>query len=355
LGYARNNLLTAYLQLPKRSYPKPADWTRFWQRLGLREASLPGVKGVAFSQEDPDGDGPVTIGGTDAASSRMTSPAGEQPASADYFRVMGVPLLRGREFDDRDRKNSRPVAIVNEAFAAKFFPHGDPIGKVIKLGKPDSKKPWLTIIGVVGNVKHTRLALGYGGGPCIYQPLPQDPKRMLSMFVRTAANPQSFEKSIARAFTAVAPELPAPEIDTQNQWLAQWNAQPRFRAALFGVFGALAMLLAAVGIYGVLSLLVGQRTHEIGIRMALGARQRDVLRMIVGEGLQLIAFGAAIGIAGALGLTRLLSSLLYGIRPDDPLTFIAVSIVLSGVALLACYVPARRAAKVEPVEALRYE
>ncbi len=359
LGYERNHLLTAYLRLPSSSYPKPADWIKFYDRLKRQIASLPGVIGVAFSPQFPIGAGgnPVTIEGNGSGPSVTSYTISEQPASAGYFRVMGIPLLRGREFDDRDRKQSRRVAIVDQSFVRELLPKEDPLGQRIKLGKRNSKKPWLTIVGVAGNVKHFTVfkEMGTVGGPFVYVPLRQEPLSTLSVLVRTAANPHSVESSIARAVTMLDSNLPRPEVETQDQWLAQFTTQPKFRAVLFGIFGVLALLLANVGIYGVLSQLVAQRTHEIGIRVALGAQYGDVLRLVAGEGFKLIAIGVAIGIAGALALTRLLSGLLYGVKPSDPFTFIAASLILAGVALLACYIPARRATKVDPMVALRYE
>lgn len=359
LGYERHRLLTTHLRLPSSSYPKPADWIRFYDRLGRQIASLPAVTGVAFSPEFPigAGDNPVTIEGNGSEPSVTSYTVSDQPASSGYFRVMGIPLLRGREFDDRDRKKSFRVAIVEQSFVREFFPKGDPLGQRIKLGKPDAKKPWLTIIGVVRNVERFTVfkEMGTVGGPFIYVLLRQEPLSRLSVLIRTAANSRSVESSIGRAVTMTDSNLPRPDVETQGQWLAQWTAQPRFRAVLLGIFAALALLLATVGIYGVLSQLVAQRTHEIGIRLALGAQHGDVLRLIVGEGIKLTATGIAIGIAGALALTRLLSSFLYGVSPSDPLTFLAVSMTLIVVALAACYVPARRATKVDPMVALHYE
>jgi predicted permease len=357
LGYARNHLLTADIQLPRASYPKPADWMRFWGRLRRQINSLPGVKGVALSRQFPEGGNAVTIEGRGPGSSLTVYTVSEQPASAGYFQVMGIPLLEGREFDDRDRKTSLPVAIVDRAFAREFFPKRNALEERIKLGKPDSKKRWLTIVGVVGTVKRFTVfkEMGLAGGPCVFLPLRQDPLSALDLFIRTAAPPRSFESSIARAVTMTDSNLPPPEVETQDQWLAQWTTQPRLRATLLGIFAALALFLAVIGIYGVLSQLVSQRTHEIGLRMALGAQRRDVLGQLVREGFKLTLSGIAIGIAGGLAVTRFISSLLYGVEPADPLTLAVVSLVIAGAALLACYIPARRAAKVDPMVALRHE
>jgi predicted permease len=355
LGFERAHLLTADVRLPSASYPKAGDWMRFWNRLGPEIASLPGVKGAAFAPAlgAASASNPVTIQGT--LSARLGHSIDEIPVSAGYFHVLGVPVLRGRIFDDRDRKGSMPAAIVNEAFVKEFFPKRDPLGHQIKLGMPGADKPWLTIVGVVGNVRHTTLYMAYAEAPYVYLPLPQDPQPQLSVFVRTAVSPASLERDITRTITMADSNLPRPQVQTLNQWLSWFTAEPRFRAELLGTFAALALLLAGVGIYGVLSQLVTQRTHEIGLRVALGAQKGDVLRMVVGQGFKLTLIGVGAGVIGALGLTRFLSSMLYGVKPADPLTFGAVSLIVIAVALLACYIPARRAAKVDPIVALRHE
>lgn len=355
LGYQRDRLLTAQLRLPASSYPKDTDWMRFWDRLGLRLRSLPGITGVAFGPVITRwGPTQISIEGV-GSSSRMGSSSGPDPVSRAYFHVLGIPLLRGREFDGEDRQGSMPVAIVNQAFANKFFPQGNSLGQHIKMGKPDAAKPWLTIVGVVGNVSHPTLYMGYDKGPDVYRLLHQDPLGTLSLFVRTSGNGRAAESGIGRAVTMIDSDLPPPDVQPIDQWLSWFTAQPRFRAELFGTFAALALLLVVVGIYGVLSQLVIQRTHEIGIRVALGAQKHDVLRLVVGQGMAVALVGVGIGIAGALGLTRFMSSMLYGVRPTDALTFTVVSLILAGVALLACYLPARRAAKVDPMVALRHE
>jgi len=355
LGFERDHLLTADVRLPSASYPKPGDWIRFWNRLSPEIAALPGVKGAAFAPAlgAASASSPVTIQG--ALPARLGHLVDEISVSAGYFRVLGVPLLQGRVFDDRDRKGSMPVAIVNQAFAKEFFPKEDPMGQQMKLGRPGARKPWLTIVGVVGNVRHTTLYLAYAEAPYVYLPLPQDPQAQLAVFVRTRVSPRSLERDIARTITMADRNLPRPQVQTLNHWLSWFTAEPRFRAQLLGTFAALALLLAAVGIYGVLSQLVTQQRHEIGVRLALGAQKGDVLRMVVGQGFKLTLIGVGAGLVGALGLTRFLSSLLYGVKPAGPLTFGAVSLILIAVALLACYIPARRAAKVDPIVALRYE
>ena len=356
LGYERDGLLSSDIHLPPSSYPQPEDSMRFWDRLELKLASLPGVRGVAFAPSlfSGGGTGPVTIAGA-GSSSRVVSASDSQPVSNEYFRVTGIPLLQGREFSGVDRSNSLPVAVVNEAFAREFFPKETAIGQRIKLGEPDSREPWLTIVGVAGDVSRPTLFEGYSRDPSVYRPLRQAPEGSLSIFVRTAGSPRAVEPEVGPAVATVDSNLPIPTVQTVSESLAWFTAEPRFRAELFSLFSALALLLAAVGIYGVLSQRVAQRTHEIGIRVALGARRDDLLKMIVGEGLRLTLMGIATGIAGSLALTRFLSGMLYGVTSTDPLTVAAVSFLLLLVALLACYLPARRAMRLDPLIALRCE
>jgi len=354
LGYERHGLLTTDIQLPPSAYPKPDDWRAFWDRLELKLDSIPGVQGVAIapSLANSLGTGPVTIDES-GSSTRVVSVSDPEPVSDGYFRVAGVPLLQGREFSDVDRSKSVPSAIVNQSFARQFFPNGAVLGRRIKLGQPDSKAPWLTVVGIVGDVSRPTLFMGYSEAPNIYRPLRQAPEGSLSVFLRATRDPRAIEPEIARAVVATDENLPLPTVQTINESLAWFTAEPRFRAELFSIFSALALLLAAVGIYGVLSQRVSQRTQEIGIRVALGARQDDVLKLIVGEGLWLTFVGIAIGIAGSLVLARFLSSMLYGVTSTDPITIASVSFLLVVVALLACYVPARRAVRLDPLLALR--
>jgi putative ABC transport system permease protein len=353
LGYDPSHLLTTTIGLPPSSYPKQTDRTSFWDRLEQRIDSLPGVNGVAFSPFSPRGGVSLTIEGVTRESSMYS--ASEDPVSTDYFDVMRIPVLQGRTFDVQDRQHSLPVAIVNQAFAGEFFPERVPLGQRIKLGISDSSNPWLTVVGVVGNVQYPTLHMGYASPACVYVPLAQASQNTLSLFIRTAVTPQLLESPIRRELSDVDSNLPPPEFATMNQWLSQFVAQPQFRATLFGAFAALSVLLAALGVYGVTAHTIARRTHEIGVRMALGAQRGDVMRLFVGKGMLLALVGVGIGLAGASAVTRFLSSLLYGVSPTDPLTFVVVSLALLGVAALACFLPARRATKVDPMVALRYE
>jgi predicted permease len=357
LGYVRDHLLTAEIRLPTSSYPKTEDWMRFWDRLELKLSSLPGVKAVAFgpSLNYLPGTSPVTIEGK--GNSLRTASAGDpESVGVRYCQVIGIPLLEGRQFTETDRADSTPVAIVNEAFAKEFYPQGSAVGQRIKPGTADAKAPWLTIVGVVGNVSRPTLYMGYAQETSIYRPLRQEASSgELAVFVRTAGDARARESDLVRAFAEVDSNVPVPIFQTVDESLSTFMAEPKFRAELFAVFAGLALVLASVGIYGVLSQLVAQRTHEIGIRIALGASYQDVLRLVLGEGVKLIVAGIVVGGMAALVFTRLLSSMLYGVGTTDPLTFLSVSLLLTAVALLACYVPARRAMRINPLTSLRGE
>jgi putative ABC transport system permease protein len=358
LGYARDHLLSAEIRLPASSYPKAEDGLKFWDRLAMRLKSMPGVQGVAIGTSPTNyfpGTSAATIEG-DGARLRTVTAGSPESVDAGFFHVVGIPLLQGREFTDADRTGSLPVAIVNEAFVKEFFPNGSPIGRRIKTGTADAKDPWLTIVGVVGDVSRPTLFMDYSHGSGIYRPLRQEPASLgLAVFVRTAGNFRGLSYNIVRAVADTDSNVPMPTVQTVDESLSSFLAEPRFRSELFSVFAGLALLLAAVGVYGVLSQLVVQRTHEIGIRIALGANRQNVLRLILGEGLKLTLVGVAIGIVGALGLSRLLSGMLYGVGASDPFTFASVSLLLTAVALLACYLPARRATRMNPLRALRCE
>lgn len=356
LGYERDRLLTADLRLPTTAYPKPEDSIKFWDRLGSKLSSLPGIQGFAFAPSFSSalGKGSVTVESS-RSSPRVVSASDPESVSSGYFHVTGIPLLEGREFSDQDHAGSMQVAIVNQAFAKEFLPDGAGVGQRIKLGKSDSKEPWLTIVGVVGNVSRPTLFEGYSQDACVYRPLRQAPEASLAVLVRATANPRAVESEVGRAVVGVDNNIPAPTVQTVNESLSWFTSEPRFRAELVGVFSVLAMLLAAVGIYGVLSQRVSQRTQEIGIRIALGARRDDLLMLVIGEGIRLTLVGIAIGVACSFVLGRFLSSMLYGIRATDPVTLLGVSVLLASVALLACYIPARRAMRMDPVAALHCE
>jgi putative ABC transport system permease protein len=267
---------------------------------------------------------------------------------------MGIPLLSGREFDDRDVRGSTPVVIVNETFVRRFFADEEPLGKRFVYGQsgPDNNN-WITIVGVVGDMRRT--GFDRPVRPETFLPQSQNPSATLTIVARTAVDPVALSSTLRGEVWGIDKDQSVYDLKTMDQTLSEMSSQRRFNMLLLGVFAALALTLAAVGIYGVMSYSVAQRTHEIGIRMALGAKTTDVLGMVVRRGMVLASVGIGVGVIGAAALTRLMSSLLYGVSATDPVTFVVIPIVLAGVTLAASFVPARRATKVDPMVALRYE
>jgi putative ABC transport system permease protein len=273
----------------------------------------------------------------------------------DYFNVMQIPLKRGRDFNSQDFQEHAPlVGIVNDSFVKQYFQNQDVVGKRIAWAR-DPQIQWITIVGVVGDIKHYGLDLPEL--PALYSPYTQIRpwKRWMSFVARTQSDPQSMGQSIKQQIWKVDSQLPITKVESMNEVAAGSFAARRFNMSLLTVFAGLALALSAIGIYGVMSYAVTQRTQEIGIRMALGANGSDVLKLVLRNGMTLVIIGVVIGLAGAIGLTRLMVTLLYGVTPTDALTIGVVSGVLIAVALLACFIPARRAAKVDPLVALRYE
>jgi len=272
--------------------------------------------------------------------------------SPDYFRALGIPLQRGRYFTAGDAAGTLAVAIINRTAASVFWPNEDPLGKRIT---PDGFPPgtWLTIVGVVSYVRHA--ALGAGPQPEVYWPYTQTPDQSINLLIRATANPLSLAGAARSEIWSIDKTLPVSDIKTMDELLSVSVAQPRFYALLLTAFAVVALLLAAVGLYGVMSYAVNQRTHEIGIRMALGARPRDALWLIVNQGMVLTLAGVAAGVAAAWALTRVMKNLLFGVSATDPAIFVGIALLLAGVASLACYLPARRATKVDPLTALRDE
>ncbi|MCH6552899.1 MAG: FtsX-like permease family protein [Acidobacteria bacterium] len=264
---------------------------------------------------------------------------------------MGIQVVRGRAFGEQDRQDSLPVVIVNQKLAERAWPGGDPLGRRLRTGKN-----WLTVVGVEGDVRQWDLTQEVR--PEIYFPYAQNPAAwwlQTSLVVHTGVPPESLVRAVQAKVWAIDPLMPVTNIRPMEQILAHDSGSQRFNAILLALFSLLAVVLAAVGIYGVISYSVSQRTHEIGIRMALGAQPRDIFRLVVGQGMVLTLIGVAVGLVGAFALTRFLSSLLFGVSTTDPATFAGVALLLAAVALLACYFPARRATRVDPLVALRYE
>jgi putative ABC transport system permease protein len=271
--------------------------------------------------------------------------------STDYFQTIGIPLLRGRIFTEQDIKGSTPVAIIGQSLARRGWPDQNPLGK--RFSFVGMREQSFEVVGVVGDVLDWDLA--EQPWPRMYFPILQHPQGAAFLVIHGTQNPTAITTALRGVIRSVDKNEPISSLSTMEQLISQSVTEPRFRTLLLGIFAGLAFLLAVVGIYGIVSYSVSQRTHEIGIRMALGAERDDVLGLVVGQGMALTLIGIAVGLLAAFGLTRLLSSFLYGVRPTDPVTFVVVSAVFIAVALIASYIPARRATKVDPIVALRYE
>ncbi|HKQ73276.1 MAG TPA: ADOP family duplicated permease [Blastocatellia bacterium] len=352
-GFNPDNLLTMGVMLPG-AYTPPRR-IAFYDDCLARIGALPGVRSVALTVSLPiNGSqwGSVFIAADKPAPPRGQLPdAAMIPVSANYFETMGIRLLKGRVFGSTDTAESPYVTVINQTLARRIWPGEDPIGKRLKQGYPENPGPWREVVGVVSDVKlngverATPMEANF--------PLVQGPWPIFSVAVRTAGAPLQFAPAVERAIHEVDKDLPVFAIRSMDQLLGSSREQRRLTLTLLGALAMLALLLAAVGIYGVISYSVRQRTHEMGVRMALGAQRRDVLKLILGQGLKLALIGVAIGLLAASALTRWMESLLFNVRPIDPLTFTAIAVLLLLVSLSACYFPARRAAKVDPMVALR--
>lgn len=356
-GFNPEHVLTFELSLPNAKYPDQDHIVPLYHQLLLRMQSLPGVDSAGISEVVPlAGAGESTvvrIPGYHSADEKERPYANYTIATPGYFSALGTPILQGKDFSESDTPDSMPVAIINQAMARKFWPGQDPLGKPV--GIPIRKFD-MTVIGVVADIKH--LSLREEPAPEVFVPYTQNPwPSMLVMqaVIRTKADPDSVMAGVREAVHSVDSDLPLARVTTLAAIVDTSLARPRFSMLLLGSFGALSLLLASIGIYGVISYSVAQRTQEIGIRLALGAQRKNVFGMILSQGARLAGLGIAIGLLLALGVARLLASYLFGVQPTDTLTFAAVCALLFAVAFLACYVPARRATRVDPLTALRYE
>ncbi|HKO96752.1 MAG TPA: ABC transporter permease [Pyrinomonadaceae bacterium] len=355
-GINPERVLTVEVPLARAKYPEKAQQAAFFQQLVGRVAALPGVSSAAAVSIVPLRGGwgrSLTVEGFPVLSVGQAPMINHTVVSPNYFRTMGITLREGRDFTEADTATATNVTVVDERLARQYWPGASAVGKRVRFGPPESNEPWFTVIGVAGAVRHARL--DRETRQTVYVPYHQVPIREMTMALRTSGDPESLAGAVRKEVLALDKDQPVTNVLTMNAVISRSVWQPRFYAILFGIFAVLALVLAAVGIYGVMSYAVTQRTQEIGIRMALGARAVDVLRLVVKNGMTLITIGVVIGLVAALALTRLMATLLFGVTPTDMLTFIAVSAVLVLVALVACLVPARRATKVDPLVALRYE
>ena len=357
IGLDAHNVLTANLSLPRVKYKEADQRIGFFKQLLERMRNLPGIEAASATGTLPLGGGgwgrSLTVEGFPVLSVGQAPSIQHTVVTPDYFRTMGIPLLAGRDFNDADAKDSLDVTIIDERLAREYWPNESPIGKRVRFGPPEDNEPWHTIVGVAGTVRHQRIQ--EDTRKSVYLPHAKIPIGGLALVMRTTSNPQELAGALRREVAQLDADLPVSEVATMEEVVAESIWQPRLYATLFGAFAGGALLLALIGIYGVMAFLVQTRTHEIGVRMALGASKRDVFKLIVGRGMKLTALGVLIGVGGAIALTRLMHSLLFNTSATDPLTFVAISALLSVAAFLACYIPARRAAKVDPLIALRYE
>jgi putative ABC transport system permease protein len=357
-GFNPNNLLALEVSLPNTKYKEPAPIDNFFQGILAKTAALPGVKSAGLSSTLPMSSSNRT-GCSFVIDGKIPTPGEDGPwgdlwyAGANYFQTMNIPLIRGRYFDDRDVLNAPFVAIIDEMMARKWWPNEDPIGKRIWVYEtdPQGNKRWREIVGIVGHVR--RHSLDRESPVQYYLPHRQSPTPNVILSVRTAAEPENMTAAIRGILRSADNDLPVYKVATMERMIMESTSQRRFSTILLGVFALIAMILASVGLFGVMSYTVAQRTHEIGIRMALGAQPLDVVKNIMRKGMTSVTLGLALGLLASVGLTGLMKSLLYGISSTDTTIFVIIPSLLAVVALLACYLPAKRATKVDPLTALR--
>jgi predicted permease len=356
-GFETDNVLTMVVRLPPSKYKEDPEYVAFFRQLLERVRATPGVNSAGVVNFLP------LYGGLGSATSfniegQPAPPRGTGPstnvrvADSGYFKTLGIPLRRGRTFNEVEDSEARHVILVSESFARRHFPNEDPIGKRLKVFMAE-KPEWTEIIGVVGDVRYDNLTAE--AEPFVYYPQPELTYEFMTLVIRTAGDPAEMAPAIRREIAAIDPDQPVSDVRTMTQVMADTVARARFNTLLLGIFAGLATLLAAVGIFGVMSYSVQLRTREIGLRMALGAQPGRVLMMMLRQGLLLTLIGIGVGLAGALLLSRVMSGLLYGVGANDPATFAAIVVVLAVVSLIACYIPARRATRVDPLVALKYE
>jgi len=356
-GFTPDNVLTVEIGLPEQKYADDKQIADFYRQVIARVKSLPGAEAVGAvshlplsGAEEIDG---FSVEGRTETVTGLTQSADFRIVSPDYFRAMQIPLLRGRHFDERDRSDAPGAMIIDETLARRFFPGEDPLGKRIDEDGSRDRHSFFTVVGVVGSVKHSSLSAE--SRPAMYLSYEQSGWLNLTLTIRASGDPTNLAAAVRREVLAVDKDQPVTKISTMAETFARAVAPQRFNMLLLGLFAAVAMILATVGIYGVIAYTVSLRSREMGIRIALGASRVDILKLVVGQAMLMACVGVGVGLAAALALTRLMSGLLYGVSATDPLIFISISLLLAAVALLASYIPARRAMKVDPITALHYE
>ncbi len=358
-GFQPDHLVTLRFYVPDRKYEGDGR-NRFGPELAERIAQFPGVESAAATFIDPflwggfqrgfsvEGHAPISNAEADTVYYQEVGP--------NYFHTMGIPLMQGRDFSTRDSLSTSGVVMVSESFARRYWPGQDPVGKRIRYGGADSTNPWLQVIGVAGNVKYNSLRQDPEAEPVIYGALLQSEVIInMSLVVRTHNSPEAMLGPLREEMQRIDPAIPVYNVATLSERMHKDSAETRSYGLLLALFAALALVLAAVGIYGVMSYWVTQRTREMGIRLSFGAKPRDLHRLVIGEGIRLALAGIAAGALGAVLVTRAMTSLLFGVKPFDPVLFAVLAAGLTVVVILACYIPARRATKVDPMVALRYE
>jgi predicted permease len=356
-GFEVQHMLKAEISLPRFQYSTPQQWSTFSDELLTRIQAGPGMRDSALAIPMPLADGFINLGfdivGQPPLSAAESRTANYVAVSRDYFRVMGIPLLAGRLFDQRDLMSAPRVSIVSKAMARIYFPNQDPIGKKLSFAFPPDTGEAREIVGIVGDVRD--VALGNDPGPMMYVPYAQAPFPGAVLVVKSALSPASVAAAIRKDVAKIDKDLPVSDIATMAEIVDASVAQPRFRTLLLALFAAMALILAATGIFGVISYSVSCRTHEFGIRVALGASRAAIVRMVSRETFMLTWAGLAVGIPSALAASRLIGHMLFGVSASDPFTLLATALALGAVAALAAYVPVRRAIRVDPMEALRHE
>jgi putative ABC transport system permease protein len=352
-GFDAANVLTTRINLANAKYNSAEKAVAFWGQLYERLAALPGVEAVGMITELPlsrqPNDTPFTVEGRPPVAPNQQFDADFRRVNQDYLRSMRIPLLRGRGFTEQEAQQNARVVLISEALANNVFPNEEPLGKRLLLG-PDGQMAF-EIVGVVGDIRHRGLNIE----PFATMYMPALATGWTNLTIRAAGDPMSLSAAVRRETRAIDPDQPVAAIRTMEQVLSESVSEPRYRTWLLGLFAVVALILAGVGIYGVVAYTTEQRRRELGVRMALGAQSKDVLNLVIGQGIRLALAGALLGLGGALALTRLVRNLLFGVSAADPLTFAIVAILLALVALAACWIPARRATKVDPMVALRVE